>query len=124
MFKHQAKYCSTLLFTNYSALFTDILLFPATLGFFSCSLICHLLVIRSLCCRYHFNVLDERLQQHVDKGRDDGLYISCVSSSLNMWALVMDAGTGFSSQVFELSPIFLHKVGIPEIPFYSFFCCL
>ena len=64
--------------------------------------------------------MDSRLQQHVDKGRDDGLYISSVASSLSMWALVMDAGTGFSAQVFELSPIFLHKVGILEIHFHSF----
>lgn len=64
--------------------------------------------------RYHYNVVDSRLQQHVDKGRDDGLYISSVASSLSMWALVMDAGTGFSAQVFELSPIFLHKEWIME----------
>ncbi|KAF4357341.1 hypothetical protein G4B88_002169 [Cannabis sativa] len=64
--------------------------------------------------RYHYNVLDARLQQHVDKGKEDGLYISCVSSSLNTWAVVLDAGTGFSSQVFELSQIFLHKEWIVE----------
>ncbi|EOY30830.1 Kinase family protein isoform 7, partial [Theobroma cacao] len=59
--------------------------------------------------RYHYNVMDSRLYQHVEKGREDGLYISCVASSLNLWAIVMDAGTGFTAQVFELSPIFLHK---------------
>lgn len=64
--------------------------------------------------RYHFNVVDSRLQQHVDKGREDGLYISSVASSLSMWALVMDAGTGYSAQVFELSPIFLHKEWIMD----------
>lgn len=63
--------------------------------------------------------MDARLQQHVDKGREDGLYISCVASSGNMWAIVMDAGTGFSSQVYELSPIFLHKVGMLEPPLPS-----
>jgi len=62
-------------------------------------------------CRYHYNVADNRLRQHVDKGIEDGLYISCVASSANLWALIMDAGTGFSSQVYELSPAFLHKVG-------------
>jgi len=61
-------------------------------------------------CRYHYNVADTRLRQHVDKGIEDGLYISCVASSANLWALIMDAGTGFSSQVYELSPAFLHKV--------------
>ncbi|KAK4604209.1 hypothetical protein RGQ29_012637 [Quercus rubra] len=64
--------------------------------------------------RYHYNVMDSRLNQHADKGREDGLYISCVSSSLNLWAIVMDAGTGFTSQVYELSPMFLHKEWIME----------
>ena len=62
--------------------------------------------------RYHYNVADTRLRQHVDKGIEDGLYISCVASSANLWALIMDAGTGFSSQVYELSAAFLHKVGL------------
>lgn len=60
--------------------------------------------------RYHYNVADARLRQHVDKGNEDGLYISCVASSANLWALIMDAGTGFTSQVYELSAVFLHKV--------------
>lgn len=60
--------------------------------------------------RYHYNVADSRLSQHIEKGNEDGLYISCVSSSANLWALIMDAGTGFCSQVYELSPVFLHKV--------------
>ncbi|RRT79218.1 hypothetical protein BHE74_00028262 [Ensete ventricosum] len=45
---------------------------------------------------------------------EDGLYISCVASSANLWALIMDAGTGFCSQVYELSPMFLHKDWIME----------
>ncbi|KAI9192161.1 hypothetical protein LWI28_019017 [Acer negundo] len=64
--------------------------------------------------RYHYNVLDSRLHQHVAKGREDGLYISCVASSNNLWAVVMDAGTGFTSQVYELSSSFLHKEWIME----------
>ena len=60
--------------------------------------------------RYHYNVADNRLQQHIEKGNQDGLYISCVASSANLWALIMDAGTGFGSQLYELSPVFLHKV--------------
>ncbi|KAH9800623.1 protein kinase domain-containing protein [Citrus sinensis] len=48
--------------------------------------------------RYHYNVLDSRLHQHVAKGREDSLYISCVASSNNLWAVVMDGGTGFTSQ--------------------------
>lgn len=61
-------------------------------------------------CRYHYNVADSRLRQHVDKGNDDGLFISCVASSANLWALIMDAGTGYNSQVYNLSALFLHKV--------------
>ncbi|KAF2285337.1 hypothetical protein GH714_000120 [Hevea brasiliensis] len=34
-----------------------------------------------------------------------------VASCSNLWALIMDAGTGFTAQVYELSPYFLHKVG-------------
>ncbi|CAI0389935.1 unnamed protein product [Linum tenue] len=64
--------------------------------------------------RYHYNVGDSRLGQHVDKGREDGLFISCISSSANLWAVVMDAGTGFSAQVYELSRIFLPKEWIME----------
>lgn len=65
------------------------------------------------CCftiRYHYNVADARLAQHVERGMADGLLISCVSSCSNLWALIMDAGTGFTTQVYELSPFFLHKV--------------
>jgi hypothetical protein len=65
-------------------------------------------------CRYHYNVADSRLRQHVEKGNEDGLYISCVASSTNLWALIMDAGTGFTSQVYEWSTVFLHKVLIQE----------
>ncbi|EEC71557.1 hypothetical protein OsI_03913 [Oryza sativa Indica Group] len=64
--------------------------------------------------RYHYNVADARLHQHIEKGNDDGLFISSVASSTNLWALIMDAGTGFTSQVYELSPIFLHKDWIME----------
>ncbi|XP_076932488.1 casein kinase 1-like protein HD16, partial [Bidens hawaiensis] len=64
--------------------------------------------------RYHYNVADERLAQHIERGNADGLLISSVASCSNLWALIMDAGTGFSSQVFELSPIFLHKEWIME----------
>jgi hypothetical protein len=60
--------------------------------------------------RYHYNVADARLAQHVERGIADGLLISCVASCSNLWALIMDAGTGFTNQVYELSPFFLHKV--------------
>ncbi|XP_010249770.1 PREDICTED: casein kinase 1-like protein HD16 isoform X2 [Nelumbo nucifera] len=64
--------------------------------------------------RYHYNVMDSRLCQHVEKGKEDGLYVSCIASSANLWAIIMDAGTGFTSQVYDLSPIFLHKDWIME----------
>ncbi|XP_028110256.1 casein kinase 1-like protein HD16 isoform X1 [Camellia sinensis] len=64
--------------------------------------------------RYHYNVADSRLRQHVEKGNEDGLYISCVASATNLWAVIMDAGTGFCSQVYELSAVFLHKDWIME----------
>ncbi|KAM7257967.1 hypothetical protein ACFE04_018601 [Oxalis oulophora] len=64
--------------------------------------------------KYYYNVADTRHAQHIDKGNEDGLFISCVSSSSNMWALIMDAGTGFTSQVYELSLSFLHKEWIME----------
>ncbi|XP_076899820.1 uncharacterized protein LOC143553802 isoform X5 [Bidens hawaiensis] len=64
--------------------------------------------------RYHYDVADSRLSQHVENGKKDGFYISCVASALNRWALVMDAGTGFSSQVYNLSPFFLNKDWIME----------
>ncbi|KAJ1383225.1 Serine/threonine-protein kinase, active site [Sesbania bispinosa] len=64
--------------------------------------------------RYHYNVADARLAQHVERGVADGLLISCVASCSNLWALIMDAGTGFTNQVYKLSPFFLHKEWIME----------
>ncbi|KAG2699618.1 hypothetical protein I3843_07G198600 [Carya illinoinensis] len=64
--------------------------------------------------RYHYNVADVRLSQHIEKGNEDGLFISGVASCTNLWALIMDAGTGFTAQVHELSPYFLHKEWIME----------
>ncbi|XP_022997655.1 casein kinase 1-like protein HD16 [Cucurbita maxima] len=64
--------------------------------------------------RYHYNVADMRLSQHIEKGNEDGLFISCVASCSNLWGLIMDAGTGFTAQVYELSPCFLHKEWIVE----------
>ncbi|XP_058199807.1 casein kinase 1-like protein HD16 isoform X2 [Rhododendron vialii] len=64
--------------------------------------------------RYHYNVADARLAQHVERGNADGLFITCVASCSNLWALIMDARTGFTNQVYELSPFFLHKEWIME----------
>ncbi|KAJ8464865.1 hypothetical protein OPV22_027417 [Ensete ventricosum] len=64
--------------------------------------------------RYHYNVADARIAQHIQKGNEDGLFVSSVASCTNLWALIMDAGTGFTTQVYELSPLFLHKEWIME----------
>lgn len=60
--------------------------------------------------RYHYNVANNRVQQHVEKGNDDGLYISSVACCQDLWALIMDAGTGFAQQVYDLS----NQVGLGE----------
>ena len=48
--------------------------------------------------RYHYNVANMRVEQHVVKGNDDGLYISSVACCQELWALIMDAGTAFTAQ--------------------------
>ncbi|KAF5820064.1 hypothetical protein HanRHA438_Chr02g0095801 [Helianthus annuus] len=45
------------------------------------------------CCRYHCDVADQRLAQHIDNGNEDGLLINSVASCSNLWALIMDSGT-------------------------------
>ncbi len=63
-----------------------------------------------LSLRYHYNVANTRVEQHGGKGNDDGLYISSVACCQELWALIMDAGTGFIEQVYSLSNQFLPKV--------------
>ncbi|XP_071693630.1 casein kinase 1-like protein HD16 isoform X2 [Rutidosis leptorrhynchoides] len=64
--------------------------------------------------RYHYNVAEPRLAQHIQKGNEDGLLISSVASCSNQWAIIMDAGTRFTSQVYQVSPVFLNKEWIME----------
>lgn len=64
--------------------------------------------------RYHFNVQENKLGQHLKKGYEDGLFISSVASCSNLWAFIMDAGTSVNSQVHHLSPMFLNKEWIME----------
>jgi len=64
--------------------------------------------------RYHYNVANSRVEQHVEKGNEDGLYISSVACCQELWALIMDAGTGFTQQVYNLSQQFLPKEWIME----------
>ena len=49
--------------------------------------------------RYHYNVANTRIEQHVQKGNSDGLFISSVACCHDLWGLIMDAGTGFNVQV-------------------------
>lgn len=64
--------------------------------------------------RYHYNVANNRVSQHVEKGNDDGLFVSSVACCQDLWGLIMDAGTGFSQQVYSLNPHFLPKDWIME----------
>ncbi|KAL6782597.1 MUT9 [Auxenochlorella protothecoides x Auxenochlorella symbiontica] len=65
--------------------------------------------------RYHYNVSNHRLDVHVAKGYADGLYISCVCAAGELWAIIMDAGTGFGDQVYRVAPAaFLPKDWIME----------
>eukprot|EP00798_Chlamydomonas_sp_ICE-L_P008239 gene8239-1505_t len=65
--------------------------------------------------RYHYNVTTQRLQVHVQKGWEDRLYISTVGSASNLWAVVMDAGTKFTQQIYKVhGNSFLPKEWIME----------
>lgn len=64
--------------------------------------------------RYHYNVANNRVAQHVEKGNDDGLFVSSVACCQDLWGLIMDAGTGFTQQVYSLNPQFLPKDWIME----------
>ncbi|GMH42236.1 hypothetical protein BSKO_10155 [Bryopsis sp. KO-2023] len=59
--------------------------------------------------RYHYNVSNMRVPQHVEKGNQDGLFITSVACCSELWALIMDAGTLFTVQVYNLSQLFLPK---------------
>lgn len=52
--------------------------------------------------RYHYNVANNNVDKHVEKGNLDGLFISSVACCQELWALIMDAGTGFTAQVGEV----------------------
>lgn len=51
-----------------------------------------------------------RLDAHIAKGYADGMYITSLASSDDLWSLIMDAGSHFSAQVYKLSPQFFNKV--------------
>ncbi|KAK1423354.1 hypothetical protein QVD17_18653 [Tagetes erecta] len=75
--------------------------------------------------RYHHDVADVGLAQHIQKGNEDGLFISSVASCSNLWTLIMDTGTGFTSQVYQVSPLFDNKVLHPTTtPFSDLISCM
>lgn len=55
-----------------------------------------------------------RLDVHVAKGVADGLYISSVGCAGDLWAVIMDAGTGFAAQCYTVQPAFLPKEWVME----------
>ena len=52
--------------------------------------------------RYHYNVSTQRLLVHVQKGWEDGLFVTCVASCDDLWAIVMDAGTEYTQQIYKV----------------------
>ena len=49
------------------------------------------------------------------KGLSDGLFISSVGCASDLWGIIMDAGTGFSQQLYRVVPdAFLPKEWIME----------
>ena len=56
-----------------------------------------------------------RLDVHVKKGLSDGLFISSVGCASDLWGIIMDAGTGFTQQLYRVVPdAFLPKEWIME----------
>ena len=71
--------------------------------------------VHTLARRYHYNVGSTRLDVHVKKGLADGLFISSVGCASDLWGIIMDAGTGFGSQLYRVVPdAFLPKEWIME----------
>ncbi|XP_021765336.1 casein kinase 1-like protein HD16 isoform X2 [Chenopodium quinoa] len=70
---------------------------------------------RPLKQRYHYNVADVRVDSHIEKGYNDGMFITSLASSDNLWAIIMDSGSGFSAQVYSRSPYFFNKDWIMEM---------
>jgi len=65
--------------------------------------------------RYHYNVSTQRLLVHVQKGWEDSLFVTSVASCDDLWAIVMDAGTEYTQQIYKVHPnSFLPKEWIME----------
>lgn len=65
--------------------------------------------------RYHYSVSDSRVDSHIEKGINDGMYITSLASSDNLWCLIMDSGSGFTAQVYARSSNFFNKEWIMEM---------
>ncbi|KAL3746791.1 hypothetical protein ACJRO7_015691 [Eucalyptus globulus] len=57
--------------------------------------------------RTFHNLDNVRLTSCIWKAYADGMYVSSAASRLNLWAVVMNSGTGFTPQVHTISPRFL-----------------
>ncbi|XP_010051251.2 casein kinase 1-like protein HD16 [Eucalyptus grandis] len=64
--------------------------------------------------RIRYNVDNVNLPLFIEEARADGMYVSSVASRLNLWAVVMDSGTGFTAQVHTISPESLPQNWIRE----------
>ena len=54
------------------------------------------------------------MEQHINKGIEDGLQVTAVACCHDLWALIMDASPNFTEQVFTISNEFLPKDWILE----------
>lgn len=59
---------------------------------------------------------DADLPLRIEEARADGMYVSSVASRFDLWAVVMDSGTGFTAQVHTISPDFLPQVALVLLP--------
>ncbi|KAL8031877.1 hypothetical protein ABFX02_13G058100 [Erythranthe guttata] len=57
--------------------------------------------------RYFYDVETVNVDQHIEQGKTDGLFISNVASCLNLWTFILDKQTGFTDQVYLISSTFL-----------------
>lgn len=57
---------------------------------------------------------DHRVAQHIAKGNEDGLQVTSVGCATDLWALIMDAGTEYTEQLYNISDEFLPKDWILE----------
>jgi serine/threonine protein kinase len=64
--------------------------------------------------RYHCRVKNNHIVQHIEKGKENGLYISSISCFQELWAIVLDARVSLTAQKYLLSDQILPKNWIRE----------